>query len=60
MERRNDKKRKRDQITTEPDIDETRKVSVKPQDEEEEKVPKSPVNKKMKKLNAPTSNDGVD
>ena len=60
MEKRNDKKRKRDQITKEPDVDETRKVSVNQMDEEEEKVPASPVNNKKKKVNVLSTKEGED
>lgn len=60
MEKKNDKKRKRDQITKEPDVDETRKVTVNQMDEEEEKVPASPVNNKKKKVNVLSTKEGED
>ena len=60
MEKRNDIKRKREQITKEPDVDETRKVTVNQMDEEEEKVPASPVNNKKKKVNILSTKEGED
>lgn len=60
MEKRNDIKRKREQITKEPDVDETRKVTVNQMDEEEEKVPASPVNNKKKKVNVLSTKEGED